>query len=426
MTTRHHTQEEVRRYNWFKIIVLIILALLLLLLSLCRRNGQAATSEVGPTAVGETSPGAITTDSETATAGEATAITAAALDTPQLTAPAPAEPLALNSEVVLVGTGTPGSDVRILLNGQAVETVRVGEDGTWRYTFTPEAAGELEVGLEAVDEGGEVQAAPAAVRFTVAAPEPEIAAATVGQPEGEVVAGDYTLTGSGTPGSTVEVVIDGQAVGTTEVNEDGTWSLVTNLARGDYEVSVRTLDADGNVVAEAEVIELVVAAPVAAPTLDLPTTEAGIAAGDVELSGTSTPGSRVVIEINGEEAETVEVDEDGNWSYTADLAEAGDYQVVARAVDDSGEPIAETEPVTITTIASMDLLAVAADEGEFGSLLAAIAAASPTAMITETLQSEGPFTLLAPTDDAFAALPTGAVDALLADEEALSRCCNTT
>ncbi|HEX6384583.1 MAG TPA: Ig-like domain-containing protein, partial [Anaerolineae bacterium] len=243
MTTRHHTQEEVRRYNWFKIIVLIILALLLLLLSLCRRNGQAAVSEVSPTAV----PEDITPDSDTAAAGEATAITAAAPDTPQLTAPAPAEPLALNSEVDLVGTGTPGSDVRILLNGQAVETVRVGEDGTWRYTFTPEAAGELEVGLEAVDEGGEVQAAPAAVRFTVAAPEPEIAAATVGQPEGEVVAGDYTLTGSGTPGSTVEVVIDGQAVGTTEVNEDGTWSLVTNLARGDYEVSVRTLDADGNV-----------------------------------------------------------------------------------------------------------------------------------------------------------------------------------
>lgn len=419
MMVRHRSQAEVRRYNWFKIIVLVILVLLLLLLSLSRCNGPAAVSEISPTAV----PEAIPIDNETAaTVSTATSETAVALDTPQLTAPAEADPLPVNSEVELVGIGTPGSDVRILLNGQIEQTVRVGEDGTWRYTFTPEETGELEVSLEAVDEAGEVQAEPAVINFMVAAPEPEITAPTLDQPEEEVVAGDYTLTGSGTPGSTVEVVIDGQAVGTAEVNEDGTWSLVTELSEpGNYNVSIRALDAAGNVAAEAEAVELAVAQLIEAPTLDLPLSEDGITAGDVELSGTGTPGSSIVIEINGEEVETVEVDADGNWSYTADLAEAGDYQVVVRALDDSGEPVAEAEPVTISTAARPNLLAVIANEGEFNWLLTAFATLSPTVMITETLSAAGPYTLLAPTDAAFAALPTEASDALLGDEEALFR-----
>jgi uncharacterized surface protein with fasciclin (FAS1) repeats len=307
--------------------------------------------------------------------------------------------------------------VRILFNGQAMETVPVGDDGAWRYTFTPEAAGELDVTLEAVDEGGEAQAS-SAVTFTVAAPAEEVAAPTLDQPEGDLTAGEYTLTGSGTPGSTVEVVIDGQAVGTAEVGADGVWSLAADFAApGDYDITIRALDAAGNVAAETEVTGLAVAAPVAAPSLDLPASEDGLAAGDVALTGTGTPGTAVAIEINGQVVDRVRVDAGGNWAYTADLAEAGDYEVVVRALDAGGEVVAEAEPVTITITRGTDLLAAATDHGEFASLLAALDAA----MMTETLQAEGPFTLLAPTDDAFAALPAGAVDALLDDEEALLR-----
>lgn len=39
--------------------------------------------------------------------------------------------------------------------------------------------------------------------------------------------------------------------------------------------------------------------------------------------------------------------------------------------------------------------------------------------MTETLTGEGPFTIFAPTDEAFAALPAGTLDSLLADKEAL-------
>lgn len=49
-----------------------------------------------------------------------------------------------------------------------------------------------------------------------------------------------------------------------------------------------------------------------------------------------------------------------------------------------------------------------------------LAAAISTAGLTETLSGEGPFTLFAPTNAAFEALPEGALDALLADPAALA------
>ena len=55
---------------------------------------------------------------------------------------------------------------------------------------------------------------------------------------------------------------------------------------------------------------------------------------------------------------------------------------------------------------------VAVANGSFETLVAAVTAAD----LVETLSSEGPFTVFAPTDDAFAALPEGLVDCLLLEE----------
>ena len=63
-----------------------------------------------------------------------------------------------------------------------------------------------------------------------------------------------------------------------------------------------------------------------------------------------------------------------------------------------------------------DIVAVAAGAGQFTTLVAAVKAAG----LVETLQGEGPFTVFAPTDDAFAKLPKGALDALLANNEMLT------
>ena len=65
---------------------------------------------------------------------------------------------------------------------------------------------------------------------------------------------------------------------------------------------------------------------------------------------------------------------------------------------------------------SKDIVDTAVEAGTFNTLVAAVTAAG----LVDTLKGEGPFTVFAPTDDAFAALPEGTVDALLNDIPTLS------
>ena len=65
---------------------------------------------------------------------------------------------------------------------------------------------------------------------------------------------------------------------------------------------------------------------------------------------------------------------------------------------------------------SKDIVDIAASTEGFTTLVAAVTAAE----LVETLKGEGPFTVFAPTDAAFAALPEGTVESLLADIPALT------
>ena len=64
-----------------------------------------------------------------------------------------------------------------------------------------------------------------------------------------------------------------------------------------------------------------------------------------------------------------------------------------------------------------DIVTTAVDAGSFKTLAAALQAAN----LVETLKGEGPFTVFAPTDEAFAKLPEGTVEALLKDKDALTK-----
>lgn len=63
-----------------------------------------------------------------------------------------------------------------------------------------------------------------------------------------------------------------------------------------------------------------------------------------------------------------------------------------------------------------NIVQVAVEAGSFNTLVAAVKAAG----LVETLSGPGPFTVFAPTDAAFAKLPAGTVEALLADKEKLT------
>lgn len=68
-------------------------------------------------------------------------------------------------------------------------------------------------------------------------------------------------------------------------------------------------------------------------------------------------------------------------------------------------------PATTTTARTGDLVAVAQQAGIFSTLITAAKAAG----LVDTLKGSGPFTLFAPTDEAFTQLPEGTVEALLTD-----------
>ena len=97
-------------------------------------------------------------------------------------------------------------------------------------------------------------------------------------------------------------------------------------------------------------------------------------------------------------------------STTTEAAQASTTTTIAEEVTTS-----VAESTTTEAMEQMSIVATAEAAGDFTTLLAAVEAAG----LVETLEGEGPYTVFAPTDDAFAALPEGTVEGLLEDPEAL-------
>lgn len=66
---------------------------------------------------------------------------------------------------------------------------------------------------------------------------------------------------------------------------------------------------------------------------------------------------------------------------------------------------------SVATASAADIVDTAVSAGNFNTLVAAVKAAG----LVDTLKGPGPFTVFAPTDEAFAKLPPGTLDALLKD-----------
>jgi uncharacterized surface protein with fasciclin (FAS1) repeats len=80
--------------------------------------------------------------------------------------------------------------------------------------------------------------------------------------------------------------------------------------------------------------------------------------------------------------------------------------------DEASEDTVVEDTVAEEVVADGDIVAVASGNPDFSTLVAALSAAG----LVETLQGEGPFTVFAPTDAAFAALPEGLLEKLLLPE----------
>ena len=142
----------------------------------------------------------------------------------------------------LSGTGQPGAIVELWAGAVKLGTAAVGADGTWSWDGILDP-GDHQLSARTVDTSGKTLNESPAVAVAVAAAAVPIIP-VLAEPQVNA-GGTVTLTGTAEPGTTVEVLEDGIAVGTAAVQNDGTWAFVYKAAAGGHQLAARTqADAD--------------------------------------------------------------------------------------------------------------------------------------------------------------------------------------
>jgi Tfp pilus assembly protein PilP len=148
--------------------------------------------------------------------------------------------------------------------------------------------------------------------------------------------------------NTITVYLDGNAVGTTTVNSNGTWALkVNNLSEGPH-VFTATLTAGGQTSVSSEAYTVTIdMTPPTAPIIDQVVADEGIYAGVIakngftndktlELKGTTEPFATVRIYNGSTQIGEVKADADGKWTYTTGNLPDGTHTFRTLGIDKAG------------------------------------------------------------------------------------------
>ena len=151
----------------------------------------------------------------------------------------------------VAGTAEPGASVQVTVDGENLCTVEADAQGDWSCPLGDLDEGRHEIVAE-VDDG--VNQASDTVTWTLDS-STEVA---ITAPVGETSETLPTISGTGEPGATVTVQIDGDDVGSTTVAEDGTWTLPLTdaLEEGTHDVAVSAEDPAGNIAEDSSDFEI--------------------------------------------------------------------------------------------------------------------------------------------------------------------------
>jgi len=184
--------------------------------------------------------------------------------------------------VALSGAGEPDSTLEFIVDRNSMATTTIDPEGNWTLETTFDEPGKYLVGLNSLDDSGNIVASAGSELITIPTPEPTDTPVPTDTPEptstpepaafslpDDLSIGDLTLTGMGIPSTTVELLIDNSGMGTTTVDADGAWALDASFAEaGKYLVGLNSFDTDGNLIVASEpaLITIPTAVPTAAPT----------------------------------------------------------------------------------------------------------------------------------------------------------------
>ena len=279
-----------------------------------------------------------------------------------------------DNQPTLTGTGAVGDTISIYNNGVLLDSVVIGNTGTWSYTTPVLAEGNHVLTIRETDPAGN-QSGPSA-GFTVVVDSvsatPVITNVTdnVGNAATTVVSGGLTndatptLTGTADANSVVTLFDGGTQIAVVTADNTGTWTFTpdTALGEGSHSFTVRATDPQGNLSAVSAPWSVVVdlTAPTV-PTLDNVNddvsggVQGNLTSGQVTndstptISGTGLAGSTIHIMNNGTQIGTATVDVNGNWSFTPTTPLGdGSYALRAYATDTAGNASANSSVFAFT------------------------------------------------------------------------------
>lgn len=237
------------------------------------------------------------------------------------------------------GTGVNGETVIVYNNGVEVGRVVVA-NGEWDLDLPAQTDGPLNITVAGVDAAGNVSAPSPVFTVTldtVAPAIPQINAVSDSQLTNNVLYtrdGVPTLTGTGEPGSTVIVSVDGTPSAvpvTVQPNGSWTWTADSTLADGQHTFTVSASDPAGNTSASSAPLNVTV------DTLD-PTApdNLNLAAEGTPLTGTAEAGSIITVMNGSTVIGTGVVDSTGNFSIAVSPAPQDGATLTVSATDASG------------------------------------------------------------------------------------------
>lgn len=164
--------------------------------------------------------------------------------------------------------------------------------------------------------------------------------------------GTALIEGQGEPNTDVEVVVDGQAIGRSRVDANGSWSYVIprgSLNFGTHDVVAKSGDLSSN----ASTFTL---NPPQAPRF-ADDYDSFVTPGTYGVRGSADANWQVGLLTVGDEVQLVDTDANGNWYVELDLNQPGTYELQALAINPDGTPnlALATERLQISVVDSLPL-----------------------------------------------------------------------
>jgi uncharacterized repeat protein (TIGR01451 family)/uncharacterized repeat protein (TIGR02543 family) len=196
--------------------------------------------------------------------------------------------------------------------------------------------------------------APASLGFIVDTTAPVVPTLAAPVKDAVLATATPTFSGTGEPGSTTRVLVDGQVVCSATVAEDGTWSCTSSqVLDGVHHAQVQGVDPSGNASSSSAVTPFSVdtTAP-RAPSILAPAAQQTVNPYPT-FEGRGEPGSTVTVSVDGQAACTAVVDVTGAWACLAWPALAdGAHHAVATASDAAGNTSGASDSLPFTVSAN--------------------------------------------------------------------------